>query len=136
MIEENLDPNDWETMRQLGHRMVDDMMAYLTGVRERPVWRSIPEAAKNQFRQPVPQKPEALDAIYREFLDYVLPYPTGNIHPRFWCWVMGTGTPFEALEAAITADKEAGHFPFCIIGHAGTVNTGAFDDLNALADIC
>jgi glutamate/tyrosine decarboxylase-like PLP-dependent enzyme len=41
-----------------------------------------------------------------------------------------------ALEAAITVDKAAGLHPFCIIGHAGTVNTGATDDLNALADIC
>ncbi len=30
----------------------------------------------------------------------------------------------------------AGYRPICIIGSAGTVNTGAIDDLNALADIC
>lgn len=39
------------------------------------------------------------------------------------------------LEKAIAADKAAGLYPYCLIGHAGTVNTGAFDDLNALADI-
>jgi aromatic-L-amino-acid/L-tryptophan decarboxylase len=41
-----------------------------------------------------------------------------------------------SLEAAIAADKAAGYFPLCVVGNAGTVNTGAFDDLNALADIC
>ncbi len=41
-----------------------------------------------------------------------------------------------ALEAVIHSDREQGLHPFCIIGCAGTVNTGAFDDLNALADIC
>jgi hypothetical protein len=38
MIEENLDPKDWEAIRVLGHRMVDDMMSYLAGLRERPTW--------------------------------------------------------------------------------------------------
>jgi len=42
----------------------------------------------------------------------------------------------EELEKAIKEDKEQGLHPFCVIGNAGTVNTGAFDDLNALADIC
>jgi glutamate/tyrosine decarboxylase-like PLP-dependent enzyme len=258
MIEENLDPQDWEAMRELGHQMVDDIMTYLEGVRERPVWQPMPEELETEFHQPVPRTPQAPEAVYQDFLAHVLPYPNGNIHPRFWGWVMGTGTPFtalaellaagmnpnvggggnsaarleyqvldwckemlgypmeasgilvsggsmanlvgltvarntkaeidlrkeglpaaprrmvlyassethssnqkaaellglgssalrkipvneafeidvDALKAAITADKAAGHLPFCIIGHAGTVNTGAFDDLNTLADIC
>ena len=41
-----------------------------------------------------------------------------------------------ALEEAILADREAGVQPICIIGSAGTINTGAIDDLNALADLC
>lgn len=42
----------------------------------------------------------------------------------------------EALKAAIAQDRQEGHLPFCIVGAAGTTNTGAFDDLDALADIC
>ncbi len=42
----------------------------------------------------------------------------------------------EALEAAIAADRAAGRRPICVIGSAGTVNTGAVDDLDALADLC
>ncbi len=41
-----------------------------------------------------------------------------------------------ALRAAIAADRAAGHHPFCVVGNAGTVNTGALDDLEALADLC
>ncbi|TGP55331.1 amino acid decarboxylase [bacterium M00.F.Ca.ET.230.01.1.1] len=40
-----------------------------------------------------------------------------------------------ALKAAIAEDREAGFKPACIIGTAGTVNTGAIDDLQALATI-
>jgi len=41
----------------------------------------------------------------------------------------------EALEEAIKADRAAGLQPFCLIGNAGTVNTGAVDPLDALAEI-
>jgi glutamate/tyrosine decarboxylase-like PLP-dependent enzyme len=42
----------------------------------------------------------------------------------------------EALRQAIAEDRLAGYRPICVIGSAGTVNTGAVDDLNALADLC
>jgi aromatic-L-amino-acid decarboxylase len=41
-----------------------------------------------------------------------------------------------ALERAIAADREADVRPICVIGAAGTVNTGAIDDLERLADLC
>ncbi len=41
-----------------------------------------------------------------------------------------------ALARQIAADRDAGLVPFCVIGTAGTVNTGASDDLEALADLC
>jgi glutamate/tyrosine decarboxylase-like PLP-dependent enzyme len=42
----------------------------------------------------------------------------------------------EAMRQAIRADRAAGHHPFCAVGTAGTVNTGATDDLRALAALC
>ncbi len=42
----------------------------------------------------------------------------------------------QALKATIAQDREDGHMPFCVVGAAGTINTGGIDDLNALADIC
>ncbi len=41
----------------------------------------------------------------------------------------------KALEAQIQEDITTGFQPFCIVGNAGTVNTGAIDDLEALAGI-
>ena len=43
---------------------------------------------------------------------------------------------FPALQRAIQEDREAGRMPFCIVANAGTVNTGAVDPLEALADYC
>ena len=257
--EETLDPADWGELRALGHRMVDDMMDYLEGVRERPVWRPMPAETRAALDEPTPRGPTDAAEVYRQFREHVLPYPNGNIHPRFWGWVMGTGTPLAmladmlasgmnphlagydqapalverqvirwmaellgfpaessgllvsggtvanllglavarnaragfdlraeglqrpntprllvygssethswskkacellglgdsalrripvddeyrvdvaALRAAIAKDRAAGHRPICAIGNAGTVNTGATDDLQALGSIC
>lgn len=42
----------------------------------------------------------------------------------------------DALEERIREDREAGRAPFLVVGSAGTVNTGAVDDLEGLAAIC
>lgn len=41
-----------------------------------------------------------------------------------------------ALRAAIASDRQNGHVPICVVGNAGTVNTGAVDDLQELGAIC
>jgi len=258
MEEETLDPVDWKQMKNLGFQMVEDMMNYLESVRDRSVWQPIPKSIKDFFKKPLPQDPEGPNKTYQDFLENILPYPIGNIHPRFWAWVIGTGTPLgmlaemlaagmnpnvgggdhvayyvemqvidwfkeimgfpttasgllvsggsmanlvgltvarnskagfdirkhglqaasknmtiygsvethssiqkavellglgsdafreipvngefqidvESLKSNISKDRENGYHPICVNGNAGTVNTGAFDDLNSLANIC
>ncbi|MGV3707325.1 MAG: pyridoxal phosphate-dependent decarboxylase family protein [Gemmatimonas sp.] len=253
-----LDPADWNDFTRTAHRAVDDMAQHLAGIRERATWQSMPAEVKQSFTSGIPFAGVGDDAAYADFTQNVLPYPGGNIHPRFWGWVMGTGIPsamiadflasglnpncggleqapglveaqvirwmselllddasasgvlvssasvanlvclttalharagfdiradglqgapyklacygsvethswikrtcsvlglgesafraipttpdfridVEALRAAITRDRANGVRPFCIIGTAGTVNTGATDNLSALADLC
>ncbi|ESX16603.1 MULTISPECIES: aspartate aminotransferase family protein [unclassified Mesorhizobium] len=255
--EETLDPSDWADVQSLSHRIVDDAVAYLRDVRQRPVWQEMPGDVRDFFTASLPQSPTPLADIYGDVVDKVMPYPMGNIHPRFWSWYMGssnftgalgdflaaiqgsnlgggnhaaalmdgqvvdwckqiTGMPasasgtlvsggsmaniigltvarntkagidvrehgvgaiekplrfygsdqvhschrkgmealglgnkalrriasdaglridIEALRAAISEDRAAGFKPACIIGNAGTVNTGAIDDLQALAKL-
>ena len=254
--DETLDPNDWDAMRAIGHQMIDDMMDYVQTLRDRSTWQEMPQHVRDYFKQPLPQEPQSEADVYQDFRENVMPYPLGNLHPRFWGWVLGTGTPMgalaeflsatmnsntgggnhaanlveeqvldwikemyhfppessgllvsgasmanlvaltvvrntlagydirkegiranhrmtvyassevhscmqknvellglgsdslrlirtnadyeidvDALQATIIADRKAGFHPICIISNAGTVNTGAFDDLNALADI-
>ena len=95
--EETLDPGDWSSLRTLGHEMLDDMFSYLEKIRSAPAWQPVPDHIKATFAAPVPRAPLPAREVYERFAKEVLPYPTGNIHPRFWGWVMGTGSPFAML---------------------------------------
>lgn len=93
-----LDPADWEAFRALAHRMVDDSIDFLRDVRTRPAWQPMPEGVRDRILQePLPRSGRGDAAAYEDFLELVRPYPNGNIHPRFWGWVMGTGTPQTAM---------------------------------------
>jgi glutamate/tyrosine decarboxylase-like PLP-dependent enzyme len=101
--ETNLDPQDWEAMRALGHRMVDDALLYLQQIREKPVWQPISRETRDFFAQSVPHSPAGEEQAYQDFKDYILSNPMGNIHPRFWGWVMGNGIPYAALAEMLAA---------------------------------
>ena len=254
-IEETLDPDDWEEMRTLGHRMLDDMLVYLQNIRNVPSCPPTQEAI-NDIHASLTSEGEGELKAYEVFQRSILPYTVSLTRPKFWGVVAGTGSPYgmlaemlragmngaqefsfaeghvhkqvinwitelldfpreaggvlvsggseanftgiavarnakaetdvkaeglqnlnrkmtlycgdethlciersvellglgneslrriptdkdcrielDALKKAIADDRKQNNHPFCIIGCAGTVNSGAFDDLNALADI-
>jgi aromatic-L-amino-acid decarboxylase len=101
--EETLDPHDWEELKQIGVEMVDDMISFLQTIRQQPVWTQPTEKVKNSFNKELPQQPQQLSDVYKEFKQNILPYYIGNIHPRFWGWVMGTGTAQGMLAEMLAA---------------------------------
>ena len=122
---ETLDPENWEEMRALAHRMVDDALTYLETVRERPVWQPIPEEVAARFTEQAPHEPAGADAAYEEFVDTILPYPMGTTHPRFWSWYMGSGTVLGALAdfmAAVTNSNLGGGNHAAILVEEQVVN--------------
>ena len=57
----------------------------------------MPETVRAAYRAPVPEDPTPLEAVYREMTENLMPYPMGNIHPRFWGWYMGASNFTGAL---------------------------------------
>ena len=102
-----LDPSDWTSLRRLGHRMVDDVFDHLEQVRDRPVWQKMPQEAREALRTAVPRGPADPVDVYSDYMRLVLPYPTGNTHPRFMGWVHGGGNPVGILAELLAAGLNA-----------------------------
>jgi glutamate/tyrosine decarboxylase-like PLP-dependent enzyme len=104
---ETLDPKNWDDIRSLGHRMLDDMIDYAADIRDRPVWQPIPDEVRARFRAELPRQAGDLGEVYREFAEYIVPYATGNVHPGFMGWVHGGGTAVGMLAEMLAAGLNA-----------------------------
>lgn len=104
---ETLDPQNWDEIRAQGHRMLDDMIDYAANVRDRPVWRPIPDSVRARFHEGLPHEPCGLGEVYREFTDFIAPYATGNVHPGFMGWVHGGGSVVGMLAEMLAAGLNA-----------------------------
>src|ERR1700760_3163654 len=81
--EETLDPRDWTEAQALAHDMIDDAIDYLRDIRDRPVWQNMPADVQSFFETAAPRSPMPLTEVYRQVTEKLMPYPMGNIHPRF-----------------------------------------------------
>ena len=105
--EETLDPEDWQELRSLGHRMLDEALDYIQTLRQRPPWQHAPQPVREHFQAPLNAGPQPLEHIYQEYLDYIRPHQFGNNHPRFWGWVLGCGTVTGMLAEMLAASSDA-----------------------------
>lgn len=104
--EETLDPRspeEWADFGALARRMVDEMLAHLASLPDQPAWRAVPAEVRAAMDAPVPREGAGAEAVYAEFVRDVLPYPNGNLHPRFFGWVQGNGTPLAMMADMLAA---------------------------------
>ena len=87
--------------------MLDDALDYVEHIRDRPVWQPIPVDVRSRFQEPLPLAPSGLADVHNRFLNDILPYATGNVHPGFMGWVHGGGTPVGILAEMLAASLNA-----------------------------
>ncbi|HEY8606501.1 MAG TPA: pyridoxal-dependent decarboxylase [Noviherbaspirillum sp.] len=103
----SLDPSDWESLREQGHRMLDDIIDHMAGLRGQPVWQPAPAAVRASFREPMPREETPLAEVHARFMRDILPYGIGNAHPGFMGWVQGGGSAAGMLAEMLSAGLNA-----------------------------
>jgi glutamate/tyrosine decarboxylase-like PLP-dependent enzyme/glutathione synthase/RimK-type ligase-like ATP-grasp enzyme len=104
---QTLDPADWEGFRTQAHRMLDDILGYTKDIRQRPVWQPIPDDVRQRFHAAIPLQASPLAEVHQEFMQHILPFAVGNVHPGFMGWVHGGGTPVGMLAEMLAAGLNA-----------------------------
>jgi hypothetical protein len=75
----SLDPVDWPAARCVAHQMLDLSLDHIQYVRDRPIWRPIPDDIRAALEdEPLPEQGQPLSDVCCDVLNYVLPYPRGN----------------------------------------------------------
>lgn len=106
--EKSLDPENWDDFAANAHQMLDLALAHMKSCRDRPVWKPVPEKVKEELQEPLPMDAQGARKTSDDITNLVLPYGTGNTHPKFFGWVHGSGTPSgiiaEMMAAALNAN--------------------------------
>jgi len=102
--EESLDPESWREFKELGYRMIDDIVHSLRNdAGYKYVFPS--KETVDGICQPLSEEGEGEQAAYEAFRRYIEPYSMGKwfIRSNFWGWVVGSGTPFGTLAQMLMA---------------------------------
>lgn len=110
MDQDSLDPKDWAAFRASLHHAVDTVVDHISSPREQAGWRPVPPDTAARLRAPFSEHGVGLDAALDASIHDVLAYPTGNAHPRFWGWVIGSGAPAAIVGDMLAAGLNANNF--------------------------
>ena len=82
--------------------MLDAAISQMQVARDRP-WQPVPEDLEARYA--IGQADQG-DLVAR-LVEEVLPHHGGNIHPRFWGWVQGSGLPSDMIASVAAAAVNA-----------------------------
>lgn len=89
--ETTLDPENWDEVSSAFHLAVDHCISSIQNVRNRPLWQPVPDDVKHRLQESIPTEAHSLRELCAFFNESILPYSNGNVHPRFFGWVHGSG---------------------------------------------
>lgn len=108
-VEETLDPENWEELKGLGRRMLNDMFDYLENIRSKSML-SPTKKAIDEICVPLSDEGEGEEEVYEVFKHSILPYSLIITSPRLWGVVAGQGSPYgmlvEMLRAGMNGAQE------------------------------
>jgi glutamate/tyrosine decarboxylase-like PLP-dependent enzyme len=100
--EETLDPQNWNEMKKLGHRMLEDMLNRLETIREHQF--SFPSESDIQnVCTSLSLEGDGEEKVYEIFKDHIMNYSLTTIKPIFWGVVAGTGSVYGMLASMLTS---------------------------------
>ncbi|MBF0212258.1 MAG: amino acid decarboxylase [Magnetococcales bacterium] len=97
-----LDPADWERFRGQAHRLLDLCVDRLMANREHP-WRPLDAADREALKLGAATRGVGVEVLVEELSRRILPFATGNTHPRFFGWVHGSGLAEGLLSEMVAA---------------------------------
>ena len=91
----DLDPG---IFRQAGHRLVDDIADFLSGIRKYPVTPApLPHELRQKLPESMPEKGADALTLVKEAWDLMLNHSLFNGHPRFWGYITSSAAPLGML---------------------------------------
>ncbi len=115
----HLDPVDWDQIRSISNRMVNDILNHLATIETQAVWKNANATTETAFQGALPSPSRQLDDVHESFLNHILPYSIGNAHPGFLGWVHGGGTVVGMLADMLASGLNANlggrdHIPIAV----------------------
>lgn len=92
-----LDPTDWEAFRKTAYAAVDEVIARAQAEGEGKAWQPMPEDSWRAIDHDLAEEGVGEQATWELAKKHVLPYRLGNVHPRYWTRLAGSGFPLAAL---------------------------------------